>query len=84
VTTCDIQKFGVANIGVRPTVSDEGNIMLEVHIFDFTKDIYGEDIKVEFLHFIRPERKFQSIANLKTQVQKDIKDAQYALKNIKI
>jgi riboflavin kinase/FMN adenylyltransferase len=77
------QKFGVANIGIRPTVSDENTTLLEVHIFDFAEDIYGEILEIKFLHFLRPERKFKNIESLKVQVQKDISDAQYALKNIK-
>ena len=74
------QKFyGVANIGIRPTVTDKKRLSLEIHIFDFEKDIYKRDIEVEFLHFIRPERNLGSIENLKMQVKKDIKDARYLL-----
>ena len=78
------QKFGVANIGIRPTVSDENTTLLEVHIFDFAEDIYGKILEIKFLHFLRPERKFKNIESLKVQVQKDISDAQYALKHIKM
>ena len=69
--------YGVANIGVRPTTSNESKLLLEVHIFNFNKDIYGKNAKVEFLHLIRPERNFKNIECLKTQIQKDVKDAQY-------
>ena len=69
--------YGIANIGVRPTVSNENQPSLEVHIFDFDEDIYGKNIRVEFLHFIRPERNFDNIDALKMQIMKDIKDAKY-------
>ncbi|WPX96399.1 bifunctional riboflavin kinase/FAD synthetase [Candidatus Bandiella euplotis] len=78
----EIHFYGVANIGVKPTVSDENKILLEVHIFNFAKDIYGQILKVEFLHFIRPERKLKNIESLQKQVQNDMREAQYALRNI--
>lgn len=65
---------GVANIGVRPTV-DGKEPLLEVHLFDFAKDIYGELLTVEFLHKIRDERTFAGLDALKTQIQADIRTA---------
>ena len=65
---------GVANIGVRPTV-DGKEPLLEVHIFDFDRDIYGELLTVEFLHKIRDEQKFAGLDALKTQIQADIRTA---------
>lgn len=62
---------GMANIGSRPTV-DGGPILLEVHIFDFDQDIYGCQITVEFVHYIRAECKFASTQALQTQLGKDI------------
>ncbi len=61
---------GVANFGVRPTV-DGKTELLEVHIFDFAKDIYGQSLKVEFLDFIREERTYKSLDELKLQIVKD-------------
>ena len=62
---------GVANIGSRQTV-DGTRHFLEVHIFDFDKDIYGEYIEVEFVHKIRDEKKFDSLNALQEQIKLDI------------
>lgn len=62
---------GIANIGVRPTV-DGSEPLLEVHLFDFEGDIYGELLSVTFLKKIRDEMKFESIDILKSQIQQDI------------
>jgi len=61
---------GVANTGNRPTVGGE-EARLEVHIFDFDRDIYGQHIDVRFRSFIRPEKKFESFDALKTQIEND-------------
>ena len=67
---------GVANIGLRPTVQAAAKErLLEVHLFDFTADIYGQDIEVHFHRFIRPERKFSSLEALTTQIAADAKEA---------
>lgn len=62
---------GVANVGVRPTVDGE-TPMLEVHIFNFARDIYGERIRVIFRHKIREEKKFENVELLKQQIAQDI------------
>ena len=62
---------GIANMGVRPTVGGEQPV-LEVHLFDFNDEIYGHRIDVEFKFKIRDEKKFESLAFLKEQIQKDI------------
>ena len=63
---------GVANIGVRPTIANaSGERVFEVHIFDFSGDLYGEDIEVTFRSFLRPEQKFPSIDALKAQIALD-------------
>jgi len=70
-----VQKIqGIVNIGLRPTVCDDAKVLLEVHLLDFSDDIYDQHINVEFICFIRPERKFINISTLQTQIQKDIKD----------
>jgi len=61
---------GVANIGIRPTVNGR-TCLLEVHVFDFADDIYGRHVQVEFLAKLRDEKRFESIAALKQQIQKD-------------
>ncbi len=65
---------GVANVGVRPTVSG-AKARLEVHLFDFNGDIYGAHVHVDFLHKIRQERRFDSLQALVKQIELDIEDA---------
>ncbi len=65
---------GVANYGIRPTFGGDKRV-LEVHILDFDENIRGRKIKVEFLEFIRPEMKFNSVEELKRQINKDIEIA---------
>ena len=57
---------------MKPTVSNENKRVLEVNIFDFDEDIYGENIKIEFEEMIREEKKFSSIDELKLQIAKDV------------
>ncbi len=65
-------KKGIANIGYRPTFN--GNkLLLEVNIFNFKKNLYNKNISVLFNKFIRPEKKFKSIVELKNQIKKDIR-----------
>ena len=64
------QKFGVANTGNRPTVGGE-DARLEVNIFDFDGDLYGQRLEVHFRTFIRDERKFESFEALKDQIKRD-------------
>lgn len=67
-------KKGVANLGKRPTV--DGNARsLEVHLFDLSADLYGQEIEIEFLNFLRPEKKFDGIDELKNQIAKDAEEA---------
>jgi len=66
---------GVANVGVRPTVNGLKKPLLEVHLFNFARDIYGVVIDVVFHHKLRDEKKFASLDELKAQLQTDIKDA---------
>ena len=63
---------GIANIGIRPTVNDRG-VLLEVNIFDFDNNIYGKEISVNLLNFIRKEKKFDGIESLKTQIKNDVR-----------
>ena len=66
-------KLGIANLGYRPTFN-QNKILLEVNIFNFSKNIYGNKIRVEFIEFIRGEKKFKNINQLKKQIDKDILD----------
>jgi len=63
---------GIANFGVKPTFYSQQEPILEIHIFDFDKEIYGEKISVEFKKFIRAEKKFRSQNELLMQIKKDI------------
>ena len=74
--------MGVTNVGCKPTVSDKKIVGVETYIDDFNKDIYGEKIVVSFIDFIRPEQKFNSIDELKAQMQSDINVARKCYKNI--
>jgi riboflavin kinase/FMN adenylyltransferase len=69
---------GVANIGKRPTVDGE-HLQLEVHLFDFDKNIYGERICVEFKQKLRAEKRFASFELLKQQIIKDSEQARALL-----
>ena len=61
---------GVANLGVRPTVNDRG-VLLETHLFDRSIELYGRRLRVRLVDFIRPERKFGGIDELKAQIAAD-------------
>ncbi len=62
---------GVANIGVRPTFSGSDRALLEVHLFDFQRDIYGAHVQVVFLKKLRDEQKFSDLDALVIQIDKD-------------
>ena len=65
----------VASVGVRPTVTDSGEMRLEVFIFDFQADIYGKHIRVDFLKKMRDEEKYKDLDTLKRQIEQDAHDA---------
>ena len=72
----DHELRGVANIGVRPTVAHAGGErLLEVHLFDFSEDLYGTDLEVTFQRFLRPEQKFAGLEELKAQIARDVEAA---------
>jgi riboflavin kinase/FMN adenylyltransferase len=64
---------GVANYGLRPTVGSlqKRTPLLEVHLFDFEEDLYGQTIRVDFHAFVREERKFGSLDELQSQIEND-------------
>lgn len=61
----------ITNVGVRPTFEDDDFPSIETHIFDFDDDLYGEVLRVRFLHRIRDERKFSGIDELRSQIESD-------------
>ena len=66
---------GVASLGIRPTVSDSGRAVLEVHLFDFSENLYGRHLRVEFLHKIRDEEKYSDLETLRLQIARDCDSA---------
>jgi riboflavin kinase/FMN adenylyltransferase len=61
----------ITNIGHRPTVGAEPEVTVETHVMDFDRPIYGEKIRVRFLHRLRGEMKFESIDALRSQIDRD-------------
>jgi riboflavin kinase/FMN adenylyltransferase len=66
---------GVASLGVRPTITESGAPVLEVHLLDFERDIYGRHLQVRFLHKLRDEQKFADLEALKRHIARDVEDA---------
>ena len=66
---------GVASLGVRPTVRTDGRPVLEVHLLDFSQQIYGKHLCVDFLHKLRDEEKFPDVATLTRQIALDVENA---------
>ncbi len=67
---------GVVNLGYRPTVDTrKSERILEIHLFDFDHDIYGKDLEVRFIRYLRPEKKFESVEALVRQIGLDVKQA---------
>ncbi len=66
---------GAASLGVRPTLKNDGRPTLEVHLFDFDRQIYGRHVRVDFLHKLRDEAKFPDLASLTRQIAQDVEDA---------
>lgn len=64
----------ITNFGIKPTVTNEKIATFETHIFNFNKDIYSQKVTLEFIDFIREERKFNSIIELKKQIEIDVKN----------
>jgi riboflavin kinase/FMN adenylyltransferase len=66
----------VANLGIRPTLVNSGTRVLEVHLLDFQGNLYGMNLEVEFLRFLRGEKKFVSLEALKAQIVLDVASVQ--------
>ena len=67
--------YGVASLGVRPTVHEDGKPVLEVHLFDFEKEIYRCHLRVDFLHKLRDEEKYPDLGALTRQIGRDVENA---------
>ena len=72
----------MVNIGIRPTL-DMDHVTIEAHLFDFNKDIYGQIIRIAFLDRIRDELRFNSLAELKVQLDRDAQHSKRLLQRIK-
>jgi riboflavin kinase/FMN adenylyltransferase len=68
---------GVANVGNRPTVTGDPTMLLETHLLDYQGDLYGRRVEVEFHTRLRDERRFESVEELKAQIEKDIQAARH-------
>lgn len=79
VRLVDRYRPAAVNIGYRPTVSDDGNALLEAHILDFEDDLYGKTIEVIFRHKIREEIKFDGLDALKQQISADVRQVRAVL-----
>lgn len=78
VTYCNYNGIcyqGITNVGIKPTIGDNKK-NIETHIFNFSKDLYGKEIRVEFLERLRPEIKFDNVAALAQQIDKDCLEAE--------
>ena len=71
---------GIANIGYRPTFNQK-KLILEVNIFNFSGNLYNKNLSIEFIEFIRGEKKFNGVLNLKKQIKIDCKKARAILSN---
>lgn len=71
VTVCGEQHLGMLNIGKRPTLDNGEQVSVEVNILDFDKDIYSQVLSMEFLSFVREERRFDSLDELRRQISLD-------------
>ena len=71
---------GIANIGYRPTFNQK-KLVLEVNIFNFSRNLYNKNLSIEFIKFIRGEKKFNGVLNLKKQIKIDCNKAKAILSN---
>jgi len=77
------EHIAVANIGVRPTVSEDQSVNVETHLIEFSGNLYGRQARVEFYRFLRPERKFPDYEALSEQIRQDADEARAYFRNMK-
>jgi len=75
----DRTRPGVASIGLRPTVDDSGRWLLEVHLFDFAQQVYGRLVRVELVHKLRDETRYESVDALASAIRRDAATARALL-----
>jgi riboflavin kinase/FMN adenylyltransferase len=76
-----IKYYGMANMGLRPTLTNDIKPTLEVNYLDFDDDLYDQELEVFFLDFIRPEKKFESSDELRQQIRRDEKQVRRLIKH---
>ena len=69
------QRVGVTNVGVRPTVSEANRVTVETYLVDFDGDLYGQELRLDFCAYLRPEKKFSSARELHDQIAENIREA---------
>ena len=79
VTDCILpdgtHRRGISNVGLRPTVDSDQAVNCETHLLDYEGTLYGKDVTVSFLRFVRPEMRFDSPEALRAQIERDLKTA---------
>jgi len=75
VTIDEVVRPSITNVGVRPTVDQSGRTVIETHLFEFDRDLYGSTIRVGFVQRLRDERAFESLAALQAQIAADCERA---------
>lgn len=74
---------GVVNLGVRPTLAEKAERVLEIYLLDFEREIYGKELEVRFIRYLRPEKKFENIDALIRQINVDVGQAREFLRQIR-
>ncbi len=69
------RRYGVASLGLRPTVEQTTRYSLEVHVFDWSGDAYGQRVRITFLHKLRDEAVYVDLPTLQTAIEQDVKEA---------
>ena len=67
--------LAVTNVGVNPTVRNEGKLSVESHLLGYAGDLYGEKVRIDFYRYLREEKKFNSVEELSAQIKRDEKQA---------
>ena len=75
--------MSVTNVGIRPTVSDSGNVNVESFLLDFCGNLYGHRARIDFYKFLRPERKFDDVNELAAQIKSDARTTREYFERIK-
>ncbi len=69
------QRVGVTNVGVRPTVSDANRVTVETYLTDFDGDLYGQELRLDFCAYLRPEKRFSSTQKLHDEIARNAREA---------